>query len=174
MTAVEGITVRALTEADSLEELTHLLNRAYAPLAAMGLRYTATYQDAAITRERIEGCECYVLERAGRLVGTVTFRDAARTQGCPHYDKAEVASFGQFGIEPSLQAQGLGRTLLAHVEDRARVTGAKEVALDTAEPAEHLIWWYTRLGYEFVEYAQWPSTNYRSVILSKRLDPERD
>lgn len=43
------------------------------------------------------------------------------------------------------------------------------MALDTAEPAQHLRDWYTSLGYRLVDYAQWPGKTYRSVIMSKRL-----
>jgi ribosomal protein S18 acetylase RimI-like enzyme len=55
------------------------------------------------------------------------------------------------------------------VEDRARRTGADEIALDTAEEAGVLIAWYQRLGYRLVDTADWEITNYRSVVLSKRL-----
>jgi len=46
------------------------------------------------------------------------------------------------------------------------------VAVDTAEGAAHLITFYRARGYRQVAYAQWDHTNYRSVILSKRLKPE--
>ncbi|KXK57320.1 MAG: hypothetical protein UZ07_CHB004000728 [Chlorobi bacterium OLB7] len=59
-------------------------------------------------------------------------------------------------------------------EAEARALGATELALDTAQPAEHLCQWYQRLGFRFIEYAQWDVTNYRSVILSKRLVGEMD
>jgi hypothetical protein len=55
------------------------------------------------------------------------------------------------------------------VTDRARELGAREIALDTAEPATHLVSWYTRLGFRFVEHWQWSYTNYRSVVLSRAL-----
>ena len=58
---------------------------------------------------------------------------------------------------------------MLHAETCAERDGAAELALDTAEPARHLIDWYTRLGYRFIEYAQWDVTNYRSVVMSKRL-----
>ena len=97
------------------------------------------------------------------------FQEAARTKGCPWYDRDDVASLGQFAVDPDLQGQGLGRRLIAFVEERAMATGAHEIALDTAEPATHLVDWYGRLGYRFIEYAQWSHTNYSSVILSKAL-----
>ncbi|WP_246665056.1 GNAT family N-acetyltransferase [Neorhizobium sp. P12A] len=67
----------------------------------------------------------------------------------------------------------MGRQLLRKADELAIASGAAELALDTAEPATHLVEWYTRLGYRFIEHAQWSHTNYRSVILSKRLPSAR-
>jgi GNAT superfamily N-acetyltransferase len=80
-----------------------------------------------------------------------------------------VAHLGQFGVEPSLQRGGIGARLMAAVEEMARADGAREIALDTAEPAMHLIDWYARCGYRFIEYAQWKGNPYRSLVMSKAL-----
>jgi GNAT superfamily N-acetyltransferase len=161
--------IRRLSPSDSLSELTALLHRAYARLAALGLHYMATDQSEAVTRERAEQGECYVALANERLVGTIIFRDAARTAGSPWLERPEVASLGQFAVEPGLQAQGLGARLMDFVEHRALATGAQEIALDTAEPATHLVSWYGRRGYRLIEHAQWRHTNYCSVIMSKIL-----
>ncbi|MCQ4161598.1 GNAT family N-acetyltransferase [Roseomonas sp. GC11] len=167
-----GATLRRLAGADSLAELTRLLHRAYAPLAAMGLRFMATHQSEAVTRERAETGECWVaVDAAGALVGTLLFKDAARTGGTPWLDRPEVAGFGQFAVAPEWQGTGLGARLMEIAERRARETGAREIALDTAEPAAHLIALYHRRGYRLVGHAQWAHTNYRSVIMSKALPP---
>lgn len=163
------ISIRPWLATDSAAELTELLHRAYARLAAMGLRFWATHQSAEVTEKRIASGECLVAVADGVICGTILFRPAATTTGSPWYDRPDVASFGQFAVEPGLQSQGLGRRLIAHVEDRAAASGARELALDTAVPATHLVEWYTRLGYRFIEYAQWQHTNYRSVLLSKAV-----
>lgn len=85
-------------------------------------------------------------------------------------DRPEVAHISQFGVEPSFQRKGFGRVLMAAAEELAVRDGAVELALDTAEPASHLIKWYTRLGYRYIEPVDWrPQTNYRSVVMSKKL-----
>jgi hypothetical protein len=58
---------------------------------------------------------------------------------------------------------------MAFVEGRARELGYGELAIDTAEPARHLIEFYARRGYRHIEWVQWRSKSYRSAILSKRL-----
>ena len=56
---------------------------------------------------------------------------------------------------------------MAHAERHALSTGADGLVLDTAESATHLINWYQRMGYRFVQYVQWEVTNYRSIIMMK-------
>tara|TARA_R110002020_G_scaffold6321_13_gene26624 strand:+ start:46 stop:570 length:525 start_codon:yes stop_codon:yes gene_type:complete len=163
------LTIRPWQQSDSIAELTALLHRAYAGLAAMGLRFMATQQSAEVTAARIAEGQCFVALVNARICGTILFKSAAQTKGCPWYDQDGVASFAQFGVEPELQAQGLGRQLIGFVEQQALASGAHELALDTAQPAAHLVGWYGRLGYRRVGEQQWSHTNYLSVILSKKL-----
>ncbi|WP_421762280.1 GNAT family N-acetyltransferase [Devosia sp.] len=166
---MSDVTIRPLAPSDSITELTDLLHRAYAPLAAMGLRFWATHQSEDDTRHRISQGTCLVAVMDDTICGTILFKNAGQTQGCPWYDLADIASIAQFAVEPRLQSKGLGAQLMARAENLAIAAGARELALDTAEPATHLVAWYTRLGYRFIEHAQWLHTNYRNVVLSKRL-----
>jgi len=43
------IVIRSLQDSDDVDEITEMLHRAYAGLAAMGLRYLATHQSADVT-----------------------------------------------------------------------------------------------------------------------------
>jgi len=164
-----NITIRRLSPHDSISELTALLHAAYAQLGALGLNYTAVDQTEDVTLARLKAGECYLALDGGHMVGTIMFRPALETGGCTHYDKPDVASFGQFGVLPSYQRGGIGLRLMVEAEQRARVTGAREIALDTAEGATHLIRWYGRMGYAVVDSAQWEGKTYRSVIMSKTL-----
>jgi GNAT superfamily N-acetyltransferase len=163
------VKVRPLADSDSITELTQLLHRAYAQLADMGLKFVATHQDDETTKHRLKDAECYVAERDGRIVGTILLRPPGKSRGCDWYNRPDVAVFGQFGVEPSEQGQGIGGVLLDHVELRARETNAAELALDTAESAHHLIALYTKRGFRIVGNVKWEPVNYRSVIMSKRL-----
>jgi GNAT superfamily N-acetyltransferase len=156
---------------DSVSELTAPLHEAYRALADRGMRFVASHQDEATTARRIAKGECYLAFHEGRLIGTVTLDHAALSHGCPWYERPEVASFHQFAVHPQLQRHGIGSTLLTHIERRATEQGVQELALDTAEPAEDLIRFYTSRGYRFIDYVKWNAVNYRSVILSKTLEP---
>ena len=163
------IKVRNMDSTDSVEDLTELLHQAYRQLGEMGLNYTAVDQDSATTIRRIQRGECLVAELDGQIVGTVTWYPPQALGRCAWYRRPGVAVFGQFAVRPESQGQGVGSHLMLEVERRARVEGATELALDTAEPAYHLIAYYARRGYRQVETAQWTGKTYRSVIMSKEL-----
>jgi len=113
--------------------------------------------------------ETLVAAEAGQVLGVVTLADASATSGSPFYDRTDVASFGQFAVQPSKHRLGIGSTLMALVERRAAEQGVAELAIDTSEHAAHLIAFYKARGYRFVEYCQWEVTNYRSVLFAKCL-----
>lgn len=165
----DAVEIRLFAPDDDVSSLTALLHRAYATLGAKGLKFKAVDQSDDVTRHRMAAGECYVAIVGTTLVGTVLFIPPLRTAGTPWLDRPDVASLHQLGVEPSLQRSGLGARLMAWAEARAAACGAKEIALDTAEPATHLQAWYASRGYRPIEFAKWAHTNYRSIIMSKAL-----
>jgi GNAT superfamily N-acetyltransferase len=172
-----GVKVRRLAPSDSMSEITKLLHRAYAGQVAMGLRPLAGRQDDDTTRRRCTSGECFIATLPStpgndRIVGVILFHEVEADQGPPWFQNAFVDSFSQFGVDPDAQGKGLGAMLLELAERRARECGATELACSMAEPDTRLYEFYLRRGYRFIEHWQWPYTNYRSAILSKRLAPE--
>jgi GNAT superfamily N-acetyltransferase len=153
----------------SVSAVTALLHAAYAPLAAMGLRFLATHQDDSVTLQRLSGGWSFLAYFADEIVGTISLYRPNAADDCAWYRQPDVYSFGQFAVLPGYQGRGIGRSLLEFVEDRAALEGARELALDTAERATHLVRWYQGLGYRQVDLVSWHDTNYRSVVLSKSL-----
>lgn len=173
---MSDIEIRPLAARDSLDALTALLHRAYAPLAAAGMNYTAATQTAAVTARRAAEGQCYVAVRGAEMVGTVTVAGpydesvAPWTAEVPWFRDADTAHLHQFAVDPALQRQGLGRRLVSACEAWARARGYRLMALDTAVPAAHLRALYRRLGYADVGSVQWEGRSYRSVIMRKALD----
>lgn len=147
--------------------ITTLLHTAYAPLAAMGLRFMATHQDDSMTLQRLRSGWSFLAYQGENLIGTITLRKSEPASSCAWYRNPEVFTFGQFAVRPDFQRQGIGQALLRHVEQLAAAEGARELALDTAEGAAHLIRWYQKRGYRQVDLVSWDETNYRSVVLSR-------
>jgi GNAT superfamily N-acetyltransferase len=164
--------IRPLLPTDSIDALTDLLHRAYAPLAAAGFRFVATHQTPDVTRKRCDAGECILAETRGDVVGTITYYKTPMDESrCPLYARDDVARFGQFAVEPALQGSGVGSMLLLVVEAFAVFDGFARLALDTAEGATQLIDYYERRGYLRAGHVQWSSTNYRSLLLAKPLRP---
>lgn len=167
--------LRPLQATDALAELTTLLHRAYAPLGAAGMNFTAVHQTEAQTAERVRQGHCLVAERDGRLIGTVTVNGAfdpntqAWARATPWFYRADVAHFHQFAVAPELQGQGIGSALMAGAEAWARNHGHRALALDTALPATALRQRYARAGFEVVDEVHWPGKTYRSVVMMKPL-----
>lgn len=167
---------------DDLVALTALLNRAYAPLAAAGMNFTAATQDVATTRERVARGRVLVAEDgAGRIVGCLGVADPYDPAAAPWAADArwlcapDSAHLQQFAVEPALQRAGLGRALLRAGEADAVARGYVRAVLDTAEPAAHLRRWYAAEGYAEVGHVRWEGKAYRSVVMTKPLvtDPLR-
>jgi len=159
------IVIREYTGTDSIKDMTELLHRSYKVLADMGLNYLATYQSEKTTIERISKGVCFVAEYNNKIIGQICYYTKL--------DFPEVTLdspwIGQFAVEPEFQECGIGGQIIEHVEKYATSLGDKSLALDTAEPAVHLIEWYKKLGYAFHSYLDWGITNYRSVIMMKEL-----
>ena len=172
----ERIDIRLLAARDSLEALTELLHRAYAPLVARGLNLTVGTQPVATTQRRIAEGQCFVAEQRGRIVGTVTvcgpydLHSSPWAAGVPAFRDRDTAHFHQFAVAPELQHRGLGRRLVAACERWAREHGYKRMALDVAEPAVELRALHRSLGYVDVSTVQWDGKSYRSVVMEKPLD----
>ena len=165
--------IRPLNAADSISDLTALIHRAYAQLAAMGLRHTAVDQSPEVTARRIHGGTCFVATLADKIVGTIVVHPTYAENACAYFTRAGVAAAHQLAIEPAYQGLGIGRALLHKAEDWAAHNGFRELALDAAERATHLVDLYTRLGYRPVGWVQWPGKDFRCIVLSKTLPTPR-
>jgi GNAT superfamily N-acetyltransferase len=161
--------IRPLAATDSLEAVTELLHRAYAPLGKMGLAFTAVDQSAETTRQRAAKGVCFVAESNGEPVGTITVRRPPADFQCDWYARADVASAIQLAVEPARQGQGVGSALLRQAEAWAVEKGFAELALDTAAAATHLVAYYRKRDFRTICTLTWPHKNYASVILSKPL-----
>src|SRR5664279_1788188 len=112
--------IRPLEPGDSLEELTKLLHRAYAPLGKRGLNYTAADQSEATTAQRVAKGQCFVAVEASGLVGTIVVDPTLPDSPCEYFARAGVASAHQFAVLPDCQGQGLGARLLRRAEAWAK------------------------------------------------------
>lgn len=163
------VLIRRLLAEDSIVDLTALLHRAYGPQVEMGLRPLAGRQSEEVTRARSSSGECFVALRHDRIIGTILFQETEDAKFPAFFLKPGVTHFSLLAVDPATQGRGIGRLLIDTAAARATELGAGELACSMAEPDTRLMEFYLRLGFRFVEHWQWPYTNYRSAILSRRL-----
>ena len=164
---VTDLLIRALAPTDSLDELTALLHRAFAPLGRMGLTCGCIAQSVATTALRAARGTCFVALQGRRLVGTVTVERPDPANECARYRRPRTASAHQFGVEPGVQQRGFGTHLLGAAEQWAAAQGYTELALDTPRRARHLVDWYRAHGFTPVDHVRHAGKTYRSVVLGK-------
>jgi GNAT superfamily N-acetyltransferase len=164
-----NVTIRDCRLPDDLHDLTELLHRAYAELAARGLKYFASYQTPDVTEERVRSGRCFVAEAQGRLVGTITVRPTKPNASVPLYREKDIMIIGQFGVAPDQRGKGIGRLLHSYAVRYALECRASRLALDTAAPATDLIEMYSYWGYQVVTKHKWKVTNYESVVMQLNL-----
>lgn len=108
-------------------------------------------------------------ESAGELLATALITN----------EGSGVAYFGLFAVVPARQAGGIGRTVLAECEDRARTLwGAKIMRMTVISVRSELIAYYERRGYTLtgerkplaIEHASGAAqSNFDLLILEKKL-----
>jgi uncharacterized damage-inducible protein DinB/ribosomal protein S18 acetylase RimI-like enzyme len=173
---MSDIEIRPLAARDSFEELTALLHRAYAPLAAAGLNFGAATQTPQHTARRAAEGQCFVAIHQSQPVGMLTvagpFGESTPPgeEGDRWYREPNTAHLHQFGVDPAWQRQGVGRRLVAAGEEWARQMGYRLIVMDTAGEAAHLRAMFRRLGYADLGTIQWAGRSYRSVVMRKALD----
>ena len=162
---------RLLKKIDSISELTNLINAAYRENAEKGLNFLGASQDEKTTLKRIRKGICIVVveKLSGRIVGTITFKAPHRSKGSPWFNKPYVAKRNLLAVDPEFQKRGIASHLIRLTEIIAKKHGATEIAFDTAESHQILLNFYKKNHYRFIENVKWGSTNYLSVIYSKRL-----
>ncbi|MGY4830544.1 GNAT family N-acetyltransferase [Sphaerotilaceae bacterium SBD11-9] len=165
-----SIGIRRLLPSDSLEDLTALLHRAFAPLGQQGIACTCVDQSVETTRRRARLGDCFVAVCGGKVVGTITLHGTEWASPIRRYRDPAVASLHQFAVDPEHQRQGIGHGLLRTAENWARSRQYHELALDTPAAAEQLRDFYGRCGFKLADVARLAGKPYLSVILSKSLD----
>jgi len=152
--------------------ITALLNAAYAPYVAQGMKYVAATQDDAVTREWLARGIGFVALDADTVVGTVAYcsaPSASEAAAIEWYCRPGVATFGQFAVAPGKQKGGVGVALLDAIERLARDDAKAELACETAAKNAPLVAYYHRRGFRGVGLFKWPGDEHACVVLSKTL-----
>ncbi|MET9367308.1 GNAT family N-acetyltransferase [Streptomyces griseoflavus] len=138
------LTFRDATDAD-VDALVALIESAYRGESSRAgwtteadiLQGQRTDPEGVLEVVRSPDSRLLTVEREGRVVAC-----------CQLEHRGVYAYFGMFAVSPALQGAGLGRTIIAEAERRARETwGVDEMHMTVISVREDLIAWYERRGY---------------------------
>ena len=163
------ILLRRLEDGDSIEDLTDMLHRAFSRIGAMGIPCICANQPAEVTRQRISRGDCFVALSGDLIIGTMTLYPPDPASDSKYYRNDGVGSLRQFAVDPPFHDLGIGSAMLHFAENWALRRGYLWLALDTPEPADHLIDYYQRQGFCCEETLQFAGRPYRSVVFSKSV-----
>jgi GNAT superfamily N-acetyltransferase len=169
---MKNFAIRRFNSTDSIEEVTEILHRAFAPMARLGANCQCAHQPSSTTRERMARGDCLVAVADRRIVGTLTMETCDPSSSIAHYRKPNVASLHQFAVDPAYQGGGVGRSLLKVAFMWARMRQFGEIALDTPALALDVHAFYAHQGFRLVQVARLAGRSYDSVIMSRPISIE--
>ena len=147
------MTIRLATQ-DDVTQIVRLVNAAYAtyldrmekPPEPMLTDYTGLIASGGV----------YVLTSSAEIAGVLVMEEQNR-----------ALFIENVAVDPAFQGQGLGRRLMAFVEQYTREQGLRELRLYTNEVMTENLAFYRRLGFREVERRV--DDGYRRVFLRKSL-----
>ncbi|MFE2048260.1 GNAT family N-acetyltransferase [Streptomyces sp. NPDC059459] len=143
-TAASRLTYRDATDAD-VDAIVALVESAYRGESSRA-GWTTEADILQGQRTDPEGVLEVVKSPDSRLL-TVE-RDGVLAACCQLEHRGAYAYFGMFAVSPALQGGGLGKTIIAEAERRARETwDVTEMHMTVISVREDLIAWYERRGY---------------------------
>lgn len=145
--AVRPLQARDSHDAQLVDHLTSLVNDVYTTAESGLWRDGAPRTTAAEIAELIRTGQIAVATRHGQIAGSVRVHDVAD----------DTSEFGMLVAAPDQRGTGVGRALVAFVEQRSRERGMRAMQLELLLPRawrhpskEFLKAWYGRLGYRQV------------------------
>ena len=166
---MKNFAIRRFNSTDSIEEVTEMLHRAFAPMASLGANCQCVHQPSSTTRERMARGDCLVAVADRRIVGTLTMETCDPSSSIAHYRQPNVASLHQFAVDPAYQGGGVGRSMLKVASMWALMRQFREIALDTPALALDVRAFYAHQGFRLVQVARLAGRDYESVILGRPI-----
>jgi ribosomal protein S18 acetylase RimI-like enzyme len=174
--------------ADSLEQATAVVQRAFAMWADSGFKpqsaeLVASYllpdgYAAVDSSQQVIATFCVRDARPQLEADTVAIRRAHRLDRARLYskdgfrrlvtDKSFVYFYG-FAVDPLHGRAGLGKALLAELEQAIKKLGYHGLMLETGKDSRWLVEWYERLGFEVIGESDPEISPARTVMMLKSL-----
>lgn len=130
---------------DDAPALLDLTLRAYRPIRELGINFAAAHADLDLVEYNIRNHMCFVMEKNGKLLATLTLRMPWGPQPGPF----GVPHIWWFAVDPDVSGRGIGSTMLTWCEEKMVRDTLKSPAVSLGTAKEHpwLGRMYERRGY---------------------------
>lgn len=142
-------------DAEGIEAVTRA---AYEQRAERVPPYMALSENSDDVRRHLDRGGAVIAEAASEIVGAVRYRE----------QRPGALLLYRLAVAPGHQRHGIGRRLMAAVEDIARRSGYDEVHLHARHTCPDLIATYERLGYHAVDDPTEPDYNHPVYLLMSK------
>jgi len=163
-----------LATLEDAEQLQAVTVDAYETIRALNIPFPAGHATLEVIQNNIVQHECYILEKGGEIIATVTLDRAEDEQ---RQAISPYPFIRWFAVSPAHKSQGYGTKLLDWVEQHIilQKMDAPAVFLATATRHPWLAPMYERRGYEpfYHKTVQTPDRQEEIVFMIKTLDPSR-
>ncbi|MBA9025114.1 GNAT family N-acetyltransferase [Peribacillus huizhouensis] len=131
-----------LATLDDAERLLHVTLRAYKPIRKLDIKWPAATADIELVKKNITDFSCYVLEKDGIIIATVTVRTFAEVP--------DLTCVWWFAVDPNYKGFGYGKKILDWVEEVVIRDQLNQSAVGLGTSPRHpwLVSMYERRGYE--------------------------
>jgi ribosomal protein S18 acetylase RimI-like enzyme len=148
---VSSVTTR-LASLDDVAALVRLINAAY---RVEDFFIDGDRTHAADVRTKLADPQACFLVIDGEVIDGDD--EAPRLAGAVYVDlHGDRGHFGMLAVDPAHQGRGLGRALVAAVEDHCRAAGCRQVDLEVVDLRAELAAFYAPLGYAASGTASFP------------------
>ncbi|WP_028393074.1 GNAT family N-acetyltransferase [Bacillus cihuensis] len=154
-----------LATLDDAERLLHVTLRAYKPIRELDIKWPAATADIELVKKNITDFSCYVLEKDGIIIATVTVRTFAEVP--------DLTCVWWFAVDPNYKGFGYGKKILDWVEEVVIRDQLNQSAVGLGTSPRHpwLVSMYERRGYEQI-FETTHGDGQIGVFMRKSLLPE--
>jgi N-acetylglutamate synthase-like GNAT family acetyltransferase len=114
-----------------------------------------------IEKDMDRGVAYFILEEEGRASGCVALESA----------NSEVSYLERLAVLPDRRRLGLGRALVDHVLDEAKLSGAKRLNIGTIAEQSELGNWYRKIGFVETETREFAHLPFQVRLMSYEIKP---
>jgi ribosomal protein S18 acetylase RimI-like enzyme len=99
----------------------------------------------------------------------LAWEDALPIGSARYYYKEDYMYIGRVAVHPDHRGKGIGKRLMAFLEEHARKNGRFQTRLEVRLSLPDNIQFYKRLGYQVVEQIYYPDRTDSWYVMNKRL-----